>query len=91
MFFLDQSKNSSRPRCQTTLLEDDHNEQKLNQNHKYTKCKQQMVITGTEKCFIYISHGFHLEEILFDNDYWCYLKSLFTRFCTEIYLPSILQ
>ena len=50
-----------------------------------------MAITGTEKCFIYISHGFHLEEILFDDDYWCYLKSFFTRFCTEIYLPSILQ
>ena len=52
-----------------------------------------MAITGTEKCyfFIYISHGFYFEEILFDGNNWRYLKSLFIRFYTDIYLASILQ
>ena len=53
-----------------------------------------MAITGTEKCFfffVYTSHEFCLEEILFDDNYWRYLKSLFIRFYTEIYLPSFLR
>ena len=70
------------------------NEQKLNQNHKYyTQGQQHMAITGTEKCYFYVctSHGFYLEEILFDGNYWRYLKILFIRFYTEIYLLTVLQ
>ena len=66
-----------------------NNKQKLNQNHKcYTQCQQ----TLTEKCFfVYTLHVFYLEEILFDDAYWHYLKSLFIRFYTEIYLSCISQ
>ena len=69
-------------------------EQKLDQNYKYyTQGQQHMAITGTEKCYfcVYTSYGFCLEEILFDGNYWRYLKSLFIRFYTEIYLLSVLQ
>ena len=50
-----------------------------------------MVITGAEKCYflVYTLYGFYLEGILFDGDYCRYLKSLFVRFYTEIYLPNV--
>ena len=50
-----------------------------------------MVITGAEKCyfFVYTLYGFYLEGILFEDDYWGYLKSLFVRFYAEIYLPIV--
>ena len=87
-------KSPTDPNVKLPFLKMINNEQKLNQNHKYyTQCQQHMAITGTEKCYFYVytSHGFYLEEILFDDDHWRYLKSLFIRFYTEIYLPSILQ
>ena len=87
-------KSPRDPDVKLPFLKMINNEQKLNQNHKYyTQCQQHMAITGTEKCYFYVytSHGFYLEEILLDNDYWHYLKSLFVRFYTEIYVPSILQ
>ena len=90
----DQSQSPTDPDVKLPFLKMINNEQKLNQNHKYyTLSQEHMAITGTKKCYFYVytSHEFYLEEILFDDDYWRYLKSLFIRFYTEIYLPSILQ
>ena len=92
--FLISHKSPTYSDVKLPLLKMINNEQKLNQNHEcYTQCQQQMAIAGTENCyfFVYNSHGFYLEEILFDVDYWRYLKSLFIRFYAEIYVPSILQ
>ena len=63
-------KSPTDPGVKLPFLKIINNEQKLNQNHKYyTQCQQQMAITGTEKCCFYVftSHGFYLEEILFDE------------------------
>ena len=86
--FLIRHKSPADPNANLPFLKMIKNEQKLNQNHKhYTQCQQQMAITGTEKCYFYVytSHEFYLEEILFDGDDWRYLKSLFIRFYINLF------
>ena len=48
-------------------------ENKLKHTHQYfSQMQTQMGITGRTWCdfFVYTSHGFHLERITFDFDYW---------------------
>jgi len=85
-------KSPTDPDIKLPFMKMINNELKLNTNHKYYTQYLQQMATKTEQCyfFVYTSHGHFLETVLFDNKYWCYLKSLFIRFYAEIYLPSIL-
>ena len=45
----------------------------------YTQYQMQMGVTGCKLCyfFVWTSHGYVIDEILFDAEYWNNLKSLF--------------
>ena len=62
----------------------------LNESDKYyTQCQMQMEITGCKLCyfFVWTSHGYVIDENLFDAEYWNNLKSLFADFYKH-YLQS---
>lgn len=64
----------------------------LNRNHQYyTQCQQQMGVTKLSKCyfFVYTSHGFILEEIEFDSQFFEQLINTFRQFYVDFYLKSI--
>ena len=63
---------------------------KLNRNHKYyTQCQMQLGVTGIKKSYfmVWTSHGYVIDEIFFDAEYWNNLKSLFADFYKH-YLQS---
>ena len=64
----------------------------LNRKHKYyTQCQQQMGVAQLNKCyfFVYTSHGFILEEILFDEEFYKQLLTTYVSFYKDFYLKSI--
>lgn len=64
----------------------------LNRSHQYyTQCQQQMGVTGLKLCyfFVYTSHGYFLEEIPFDEEFWKSLKEKISTFYTSLFLKSI--
>ena len=50
----------------------------------------QMGVTGCSRCyfFVWTQHGFVMDTILFDPEWWLYLKNLFADFY-DLYLKSV--
>ena len=62
----------------------------LKVSDKYcTQYQMQMGVTGCKLChfFVWTSHGYEVDEILFDAEYWNNFKSLFADFYKR-YLQS---
>ena len=64
----------------------------LSRSHRYyTQCQQQMGVTKLNKCyfFVYTAHGFFLEELDFDQEFYDKIISNFQHFYEEYYLKYI--
>ena len=82
----------SDPKVKLDYLKNIDGEIKLNKNHQYyTQCQQQTGVTKLSKCyfFVYTSHGYILEEIDFDSEFYENLVSSFRQFYADFYLKSI--
>ena len=63
----------------------------LKHSHKYfTQVQVQLGVTQRPWCdfFVYSRHGYFLERIAFDSNYWQYCKEMCTDFFTEYVLPN---
>lgn len=63
----------------------------LKKSHKYyTQCQMQMAVTGSKLCyfFVWTQHGYILDKITFDDEYWNELKMVFAEFYNH-YLSSV--
>ena len=57
----------------------------LKKSHKYyTQCMLQMAVTGTIKNYfvVWTPHGMIIDELYFDNEFWCSVKNKFQK-CYE--------
>ena len=55
----------------------------LKKSHKYyTHCMLEMAVTGTIKsCFVVRNpHGMIIDQIYFDNEFWCSMKNKFQKY-----------
>jgi len=80
------------PKVKLDYLKTIDGELKLNKNHPYyTQCQQQMGVTKLSKCYfiVYTAHGYLLQEIDFDVDFYEQLVSSFQQFYEDFYLKSI--
>ena len=71
------------PNVSLPYLKNNNGEFTLNKKHKYyTQCQMQMGVTGCQACyfFVWTQHGYVMEKILFDLDFWLNLKFLFSDF-----------
>ena len=79
------------PDINLPYLKKDDGKLKLNDGHNYyTQCQMQMGVTGCSHCyfFVWTQHGFVLDTLHFDPEFWQYLKNLFIDFY-ELYLKSV--
>ena len=63
----------------------------LKKSHKYyTQCMLQMAVTGTIKhCFVvWTPHEMIIDEIYFDNEFWCLMKNKFQKYYEHQFLRS---
>jgi len=78
------------PTVKLEYIEQNENETaSLKRKHKYYRqCQQQMGVTGLKKCyfFVWTSHGYILEEINFDSDFYKELVELLSDFYKRFYL-----
>lgn len=66
----------------------------LKRNHEYFfQVQGQMGVSGLMYCdlFIYTSHGFHLERIMFDTDFWIELLRRLRNFWQQHVRPELLE
>ena len=52
-------------------------------SHKYyTQCMLQVAVTGTIKKYfvVWTPHGMIIDEIYFDNEFWCLMKSKLQKY-----------
>ena len=79
------------PEINLPYLKKDDGKLKLNDGHNYyTQCQMQMGVTGCSHCyfFVWTQHGFVLDTLHFDPEFWQYFKNLFIDFY-ELYLKSV--
>uniref|UniRef100_A0A7M5WWY6 YqaJ viral recombinase domain-containing protein n=1 Tax=Clytia hemisphaerica TaxID=252671 RepID=A0A7M5WWY6_9CNID len=65
---------------------------RLRESHQYfSQCQFQMGVWNLKKCFffVYTAHGFILNEIRFDTNFFSELSEKCSNFYKEYYLPSI--
>ena len=78
------SINFTKP-CYSTLeyLQICDGKSVLRKSYKYyTQCMLQMAVTGTIKNYfvVWILHEMIIDEIYFDNEFWCSMKNKFQKY-----------